>query len=973
MLLVVSKLQMKPLHLVIVGGIVGIVLWLLIPTATSTNDLVRQGKSALARGRFAQAVEFAERAVKQSPESASAWWLLTESAYFGGHSDRAVAALNEWSRYQPDSAQKFSVQIGSELMKQNRVRLATAFLRCAADSKTLSPAPYRLLAQIHAVTGHLRDAQHNLLELVRRKSFTHNDLLLLTSQNAFISDPKHIEAMLQVDTAEKSPVLASALNALGLNDLQKAEACLIEVIAANPEDMEAQGFLGELYADSESKRFTDWHEQLPRSAEVDSRIWLARAKWLRQRGELRSAVRCFHEAVVLEPELLSATIPLGQVLTTLGERELGSEWTERGRLLQRILDLTSRMKEVHAQQWIGPLIDDLEAAGQLWEAWGWSLIETQSFSRSVEAAERRDRLASLLQTDLPRTKTKLPGEGADWDRFPLPERSLFQNSEYDRRLALPAESKIHFENMAESVGLDFRFANSFTSEAGRRIYESMGAGVAVLDYDRDGWPDLYFPQGKPLPLESSEGPSDALYRNRFGERFELVSREAEIHETSYSQGVAAGDFDNDGFPDLYVANIGRNRLYRNLGDGTFSDVTTDAGLKQDLWTASCAMADLNGDGFPELFDVNYLQGKEFLTRTCVDQNGHPTVCRPTVFDPALDTVAINLGDGRFQQQQAEAGLDLPQGMGLGIIVADFNEDNRLDVFIANDQTANYLLINEPSQPLRFHDEAHLRGVALDLNGLAQACMGVACADINRDHLPDLFVTNFAKESNTLYQSSPGGFYVDATQSADLRAPSFDPLGFGTQFLDADCDGWYDLVVVNGHIDEFQNTSYRMKPQFFQGQSDGRFQELQSENVGRLFGEPRLGRSLAVVDWNRDGLRDFVSTDLESSIVLATNRSNTKHHSLRLRLIGTLSSRDAIGAKVKVLIAPGSERTIQLTAGDGYQASNERVIEIGLGLMDHVESLEIRWPSGVITRWNHVSADEDYVAIEGHEELQLLRR
>ena len=464
-----------------------------------------------------------------------------------------------------------------------------------------------------------------------------------------------------------------------------------------------------------------------------------------------------------------------------------------------------------------------------------------------------------------------------------------------------------------------------------------------------------------------------MYRNRFGERFELVSPEAEIHETSYSQGVAAGDFDNDGFPDLYVANIGRNRLYRNLGDGTFSDVTTDAGLKQDLWTASCAMADLNGDGFPELFDVNYLQGKEFLTRTCVDQNGHPTVCRPTVFDPALDTVAINLGDGRFQQQQAEAGLDLPQGMGLGIIVADFNEDNRLDVFIANDQTANYLLINEPSQPLRFHDEAHLRGVALDLNGLAQACMGVACADINRDHLPDLFVTNFAKESNTLYQSSPGGFYVDATQSADLRAPSFDPLGFGTQFLDADCDGWYDLVVVNGHIDDFQNTSYRMKPQFFQGQSDGRFQELQSENVGRLFGEPRLGRSLALVDWNRDGLRDFVSTDLEGSIVLATNRSTTKHHSLRLRLIGTLSSRDAIGAKVKVLIAPGSERTIQLTAGDGYQASNERVIEIGLGLMDHVESLEIRWPSGVITRWNHVSADEDYVAIEGHEELQLLRR
>ena len=202
----------------------------------------------------------------------------------------------------------------------------------------------------------------------------------------------------------------------------------------------------------------------------------------------------------------------------------------------------------------------------------------------------------------------------------------------------------------------------------------MGAGVAVLDFDMDGWPDLFFAQGSTSPAGTPQGPSDALYRNQSGNRFEDVTQFTRIHETSYSQGAAAGDYNNDGFPDVYVANFGRNRLYRNNGDGSFTDATDEAGLKQSFWTVSCAIADLNGDGMPELFDVNYAQGKDLLTRTCPDSKGHHKVCRPTFFDPVPDTVSDNLGDGNFLERQSEAGLDLPLGMGLGLVVADFNGD-----------------------------------------------------------------------------------------------------------------------------------------------------------------------------------------------------------------------------------------------------------------------------------------------------------
>ena len=941
----------------------------------SADRWLEEGRQATDERDFAKAALALENAVKASPDSGTAWKLLADAAYRNGQPKRSIEALEAYGRLAPAEAAKLGVQLAGLWMTRNQIQPAIKALRLAVEFNPQSPEPYRLLAQIFGVTGHRSEVVKCLLELVKRNAFYRDDLIVLSSVNPSLDSPERLKLMLQADPSDKSPLIPFAMNELDRNQIPSAKKYLLQITDAQPDDMEAQSILGELYADFLPDEFLGWNSQLPPKAEHDARVWLARGKWLKTHGPADSTVRCLFEAIVREPESLSANMLIGQILKSQGELELGNAFTERARRLQRIMDLSSRMSEPRANEWVEPMIEELEATGRLWEAWAWCVVYDQVVPAQNKAiTASRERLKSQLNSTLPRTKPgSVPGENNDWQKYPLPDWSRLKSSQTK---SLPNSqnetSAIRFEDLGPATGLNFQYVNTASQKSGHKIYETMGAGVAVLDYDMDGWPDLYFPQGnKTGPLAAEDAPSDALYRNQSGKLFRAVAQSAGIYETSYSHGAAAGDYNNDGFPDLYVANFGRNRLYRNNGDGTFSDVTDEAGLKQSTWTVSCAIADLNGDGLPELFDVNYCQGKDVLTATCYDEHQRPIVCRPTMFDPATDTVCFNLGDGRFQELQTEAGLDLPQGMGLGLVIADFNDDDQIDVFVANDMTANFLLINEtagPGQQPKFRDEAFLRGVALDLNGLAQACMGVATADINRDGQPDLFVTNFARESNTLYLSQPGGMYQDQTQIAGLREPSFDPLGFGTQFFDADRDGWFDLVVANGHIDEFVNESFRMKAQFFRGLSASRFTELASKDIGPLFAELRLARGLALLDWNRDGRRDFVATDLERPVLLGVNTTVSTNHSLRLKLVGTRSSRDAIGAKIRAVVAEGDERVCQLTAGDGYESSNERMIEIGIGARDRLKRLEIRWPSGIRFQLDDVACDRAWLAIEGATNL-----
>jgi hypothetical protein len=478
---------------------------------------------------------------------------------------------------------------------------------------------------------------------------------------------------------------------------------------------------------------------------------------------------------------------------------------------------------------------------------------------------------------------------------------------------------------------------------------------------------VYLTQGcRWPPVAGQTEHLDRLYRNLGDGRFKDVTAASKLAEDRFSQGAAAGDFDNDGFADLYVANVGVNRLYLNQGDGTFRDVGAAAGINAEGWTTSCLLADLNGDGLAEIYDANYIQGDGVYEKRCFQQ-GRGRACPPTIFEPQPDRFYLNLGDGRFEDRGESAGLRPPGGNGLGLVAGDFDGSGRLNLFVANDQDANFYFVNRapaPGASPSFVEQGVLSGLAYDGDGKAQACMGVAAGDANGDGRLDLFVTNFYQESNTLYLQDAGGLFADATAASGLRAPSYEMLGFGAQFIDGELDGHPDLVLTNGHIDDFshQGIPYEMPAQYFRGLGDGTFAQPPAGDLGPFFQQKRLGRGLARLDWNRDGKEDFVVSHLDSPAALATNTSRRTGHFLAVQLRGRQSSRDAIGATVTV--EAGGRSTKQwLTAGDGYQASNQRQLIFGLGKETRVDKLSIRWPSGAEQEFRDLASNREWIFVE----------
>jgi hypothetical protein len=525
--------------------------------------------------------------------------------------------------------------------------------------------------------------------------------------------------------------------------------------------------------------------------------------------------------------------------------------------------------------------------------------------------------------------------------------------------------RIRFLEAAEE-GVDFvYFEGPDETTKGVRQFEQTGGGVAVLDLDGDEWPDLYLPQGaewphgatRPLPTDRF---TDRLYRN-VGGTFEDVTDLANLGSRDFGQGAAVGDVDGDGFPDLYVANVGRNRLYLNNGDGTFTEAEDfTAGDTNDDWTTSVAIVDIDDDGLPDLVDVNYLTGENVYTLIC---NGH--ACSPHGFDGVPDRLRLNRGDGTFETVPDATPRENAKGLGVVAFVLD--DPRRPALFVANDQVANHLLASRASEgrfDVRFEELGLLRGLSFDGNGRAMGCMGVAADDADGDGRLDLFVTNFARESNTLYLQDADGLFDDRTRRAGLERPSLEFVGWGTQFLDADRDGAPDLVLANGHVDDYRDEGggYRMRPQFFRNRGGGVFEELAAAEVGSFFAHESLGRGLATLDWQRDGLTDFAVSRIGERTALVANRTENPGRFLTVRLHAVRTARDAIGASVTVT-AGGRRHTRQLTAGDGYMASNERLLAFGLGQVDAIERVDVTWPSGGRTVVEHPPTDVTLELVE----------
>lgn len=534
-----------------------------------------------------------------------------------------------------------------------------------------------------------------------------------------------------------------------------------------------------------------------------------------------------------------------------------------------------------------------------------------------------------------------------------------------------------FRIVGAESGLDFVRFDDISGQ--RRILETNGGGVALLDFDRDGLVDVFLTNGCELPRQADDQRTpSALFINRHL-KFENVSAHSTMLQFGYSYGCAIGDFNHDGFDDLYLTQLGRNALWVNNGDGTFTDATETVGGSVPAWSSSAAFADVNGDGWLDLYVVNYVDESDNPATLCPNPNSPDGYqgCSPAIFDGVDDVLFLGDGQGGLHDQSSAIGISGHPGKGLGVVISNLDQKGLPEIYVANDGEANSLFVAESENSLdsstslgnertvRFEERALPSGLALNEQGFAQASMGIAIGDVDANGLADLFLTHFFGDTNTLYLNESELMFRDATRESGLGAASRQSLGFGTVFIDDDSDGRLDLFVANGHVDDRTwltvSEPYKMRPQFFRNGGKSRMIDVSMQS-GDYFERAWIGRGVASGDLNRDGKPDLVVSHQLGPSVLLLNESETTNNSLTLQLIGTKSNRNGIGARVEIL---DGDMTVvrELVGGGSFQSASTPEIHIGLG-GHSTASIRLTWPSGAVAEFSDVHAGHWVIVEDG---------
>ena len=510
----------------------------------------------------------------------------------------------------------------------------------------------------------------------------------------------------------------------------------------------------------------------------------------------------------------------------------------------------------------------------------------------------------------------------------------------------PAPPPIRFRE----AGIPFVLENNPTAR--KHLIETMPGGIAVFDYDGDGRPDIYFTNGADIPSLAKTSPKywNRLYRNEGNMRFRDVTAEAGVAGAGYSMGAAAGDYDNDGKPDLFVAGVNRNILFHNLGDGRFEDVTGKSGIKSGEWAVAAGWFDYDRDGKLDLWVVHYAKWSVDYDRFCGDsERGIRIYCHPKYYEGLASTLYRNRGDGTFEDVTARAGLAKYAGRGMSVAFADYDQDGWPDAFVTNDNMPNFLFHNLGNGT--FEEVALLAGAALRDDGKPVASMGVEFKDYDNDGLPDLFVTALAGETYPLFRNAGKGGFLDGSHASHLGALTLKHSGWGLGLFDFNNDGWKDLFTANSHVNDlvekFEPAVYREKNSVF-ANAGGAFRDV-SEEAGLSLVKAHRGAAFA--DFNGDGRIDAVVSALGESAELWENVSPGAAHWIDLRLVGTKSNRDGIGARVRI-----GTQYAEMTTAVGYASSAAVPLHFGLGSAAVVPKIEIRWPSGAAQILTDVKAD-----------------
>jgi enediyne biosynthesis protein E4 len=525
------------------------------------------------------------------------------------------------------------------------------------------------------------------------------------------------------------------------------------------------------------------------------------------------------------------------------------------------------------------------------------------------------------------------------------------------------------EDITAKTGITFKHT---ADPAKKYIVESMSGGVIILDYDRDGWPDIYFTNAPTVEMavkgQKSRG---ALYHNNRDGTFKDVTDKSGLTASCFAMGGAVGDYDNDGWPDLYLTCLGGNVLYHNNGDGTFTDVTAKAGVADGRWSTGASFGDYDGDGFIDLMVANYVDFRlndlpGFGSSPNCKYRGIDVQCGPRGLKGAGDSLFHNNGNGTFTDVTKGSGVeDISGYYGMTVIWADFNNTGRPDIYVANDSTPKFLYKNLGNG--KFKDIGLESGTAVSEDGSEQASMGIAIGDYLHTGRPSLYVTNFADENDLLYRNDGNWNFTDVSYPSGLALPSLPFVKWGTAFADLDNDGWLDLITVSGHVypqvDTLPSGARYREPKLLQlNQKDGTFCDA-SEEAGPALKEVHVSRGLAVADLFNHGNVDVVVGDIDGGPMILRNHGIPGRHWVSFELAGTKSNRLALNARIKI-VAGGVTQTDEIHSGGSYLSQNDLRVHFGLGAAKKIDSVEIRWPSGKVETLGELPADQYYAVLEG---------
>ncbi len=529
-------------------------------------------------------------------------------------------------------------------------------------------------------------------------------------------------------------------------------------------------------------------------------------------------------------------------------------------------------------------------------------------------------------------------------------------------------AKVKFTDITASAGITFKHV---ASPDKKYIVESMSGGVAFFDYDNDGDLDIYLVNSLTVDLVKTKGKTKSdLYRNDGDGKFTEVAAKAGVSDIGWGMGAATGDFNNDGFEDLYVTCLGPDRLFKNNGNGTFTDVTNKAGVSDPRWSTGASFVDYDRDGDLDLFVANYVDFDinnlpEFGKGQTCQYKSIPVQCGPRGLKGAGDSLFRNNGNGTFTDVSKQAGVSDTDGFyGLGVMTSDFDEDGLIDIFVANDSTPNFHYRNNGDGT--FKEIGFTAGTAVNENGSEQGCMGVTAADYDHDGKIDIFVTNFADEYNTLYHNDGPNSFTDVSYAAKVAAVSLPHVGWGTKFFDFDNDGWVDIFVANGHVYP-QLPSYRQPRLLHRNNRDGTFTEVSAE-FGTILTELRASRGVAFGDIDNDGDVDLLVADLDGPPQLLRNDNGNANNSILIKTVGVKSNRSGIGARVKV-VSGDMTQTDEVRSGDSYISQSDQRLHFGLEKRTKVDLIEVRWPNGNVDKITNVGVNRLIVIKEGQGKVE----